>query len=61
MKNIVLLSLKMSKTFKDKPKAYKPKENRKPKEGRRFESSKGRKNPNNLKDLVFKNLEDYFI
>lgn len=51
----------MSKTYKDKPKAYKkPSEIRKPKEGRRFESSKGRKNPN-LKDLLRKGnyLEDY--
>lgn len=47
----------MGKTFKDKPDQYKKNEpKRKPKEGRRFESSKGRKE----KPLKH-NLEDYFI
>lgn len=51
----------MSKTFKDKPDQYNPKK-RKPKEGKRFESTKGRKN-SNLKDLVRKgyNLDDIFV
>lgn len=50
----------MSKTFKD---LKKNKENRKPKEGRRFESSKGRKKQTNLKNLIRDNrsLDDYFI
>lgn len=47
----------MSKTFKDKPDKYQiNKEKRKPKEGKRFVSSKGRK-----KENIKKNLEDYFI
>jgi hypothetical protein len=47
----------MSKTFKDKPEKYIKQElKRKPKEGKRFESSKGRK-----KENIKKNLEDYFI
>ena len=47
----------MSKTFKDKPDKYRvSSEKRKPKEGRRFESSKGRKKDNNIK----RNLEDYY-
>lgn len=47
----------MGKTIKDKPEAYRKEEiKRKPKEGRRFESSKGRK-----KENIRKNLEDYFI
>jgi hypothetical protein len=50
----------MSKTFKDKPDKYR--KEKQTKEERRFESSKGRKNNSNLKDLVRKgyNLEDYF-
>jgi len=57
----------MGKTFKDTPKGRPnpdPKGfKRKPKEGRRFESSKGRKPSGNLKDWVEKgrSLEDYFI
>lgn len=47
----------MGKTYKDKPEQYlKEPLKRKPKE-KRFESSKGRKNNENIK----KNLEDYFI
>lgn len=50
----------MSKTFKDKPKQYSNEEafQRKPKEGKRFVSTKGRKNS---KQTLKHNLEDYFI
>lgn len=53
----------MSKTFKDKADKYKKEDPQKAKEGKRFVPTKGRKNSNNLKDLVRKgyNLEDYFI
>ena len=52
----------MSKTYKDKPEKYR-KEDAKTKLEKRFVPSKGRKNTNNLKDLVRKgyNLEDYFV
>ena len=47
----------MSKTFKDKPSKYIQEESkRKPKEGKRFVSTKGR-----TKENIKKNLEDYFI
>lgn len=46
----------MGKTFKERPEKYKSKEGKKPKEGKRFESTKGRKEQN-----IKKNLEDYFI
>lgn len=39
----------MAKTWKDRPDKYTPK--RKTKEGRRFESTKGRKEQKNLKNL----------
>lgn len=60
-KLVIVSYLELSKTFKDKPQAYR-KDIRKPKEGRRIESSKGRKNIN-LKQALRnnKNLEDYFI
>lgn len=53
----------MGRTYKDKPDQYRtPKEKRKPREGRRFESSKGRKD-RPLKELIRdgRSLEDYFI
>lgn len=54
----------MGKTYKDTPKGKpNPKAKYRPKEGKRFESSKGRKPTGNLKDLVRdgRELEDYFI
>lgn len=49
----------MSKTFKDKPDKYKPSDKpRKPKEGKRFVSTKGR---TNTKQQLKHKLEDYFI
>lgn len=52
---------KMSKTWKDKSDKYKKEDLPKKKEGRRFVSSKGRKDGSNLKDLLRKgyNLDDY--
>lgn len=46
----------MSKTFKDNPPQYDSQKKQKPKEGRRFVSTKGRKNTN-IKDLVRKGYD----
>lgn len=52
----------MGDTYKDKPEKYNkdPEDvkRRKPKEGKRFVSTKGRKN---IKEQLKHNLEDYFI
>ena len=50
----------MGDTYKDKPDKYQDPngKKRKPREGRRFISTKGRKN---IKEHLKHNLEDYFI
>lgn len=59
IRSFVIFPLKiMSKTYKDKPDKYQEIK-RKPKGDRRFESSKGRKAPKNLKSLYMNdNLKD---